>query len=99
MRRLDQLDDEPAVPHHTLPRRGTSLPRLPAVRKGLITRSPGKGWGEVQYLAKGAGGESRMVAELHAGHGAARLGAIEVGRRPKAVGSGMRAAVGEATAV
>src|SRR5215469_5648518 len=86
MRRLDQLDDEPAVPHHTLPRRCTSLPRLPAVLKGLITRSPGgKGWGEVQYLAKGAGRESRIVAELYAGHSAARLGTIEVGRRRKPV--------------
>ena len=40
-----------------------------------------------------------MVAELHAGDGAAGLGAIEGGRCAEAVGGGERAPIGEAAAV
>src|SRR5882672_5413415 len=52
-----------------------------------------------QHLVKGAGGKCWMVAELHAGDGAARLCAIEPRRRIEAGAGGVRTAVGEAAAL
>src|SRR5580704_5625479 len=51
-----------------------------------------------QHLAEIAGGECRMLPELHAGDGAAGLRAVEGGLRTKAVRAGERAPIGKAAA-
>src|SRR6202043_4093701 len=51
-----------------------------------------------QHFSKTAGGECRMMAELHAGDGAAGLSAVEGRRLTEAVRAGERARLGEAAA-
>src|SRR6202040_2973664 len=51
-----------------------------------------------QHFAKTAGAECGIMAELHAGDGAAALSAVEGGRLTEAVRAGERAPLGEAAA-